>query len=41
MELAFLDWLVLVIEAKYDDKNEIMNWPISVSPYDCASYSSY
>ena len=25
-----------IIEAKYDDKNEIMNWPISVSPYDCA-----
>ena len=22
--------------AKYDDKNEIMNWPISVSPYECA-----
>ena len=25
-----------IIEAKYDDKNEVMNWPISVSPYDCA-----
>ena len=25
-----------LIEAKYDDKNEIMKWPISVSPYDCA-----
>jgi prolyl-tRNA synthetase len=25
-----------IIEAKYDDKNEIMNWPISVSPYECA-----
>ncbi len=25
-----------IIEAKYDEKNEIMNWPISVSPYDCA-----
>ena len=24
-----------IIEAKYDDKNEIMKWPISVSPYDC------
>ena len=23
-----------IIEAKYDDKNEIMKWPISVSPYD-------
>ena len=25
-----------IIEAKYDDKNEIMKWPISVAPYDCA-----
>ena len=25
-----------IIEAKYDDKNEIMKWPLSVSPYDCA-----
>ena len=25
-----------IIEAKYDDKNEIMNWPISVAPYHCA-----
>jgi len=25
-----------IIEAKYDDKNEIMKWPISVSPYDVA-----
>ncbi len=25
-----------IIEAKYDNKNEIMNWPISVSPYECA-----
>ena len=25
-----------IIEAKYDDKNEIMKWPMSVSPYDCA-----
>ncbi len=25
-----------LIEAKYDDKNEIMKWPRSVSPYDCA-----
>ncbi len=25
-----------IIEAKYDDKNELMNWPISVSPYECA-----
>ena len=25
-----------IIEAKYDDKNEIMKWPLSVAPYDCA-----
>ncbi len=25
-----------IIEAKYDDKKEIMKWPISVAPYDCA-----
>ena len=25
-----------IIEAKYNDKEEIMKWPISVSPYDCA-----
>jgi len=25
-----------IIEAKYDDKNEIMNWPMSVTPYECA-----
>ena len=25
-----------IIEAKYDDKNEIMKWPTSVAPYDCA-----
>ncbi len=25
-----------IIEAKYNDKNGIMKWPISVSPYDCA-----
>ena len=25
-----------IIEAKYDDKNEIMKWPASVSPYDCS-----
>ena len=23
-----------LIEAKYDDKNEVMKWPISVAPYD-------
>ncbi len=25
-----------IIEAKYNDKDQIMKWPISVSPYDCA-----
>ena len=25
-----------IIEAKYDEKNEIMKWPPSVSPYDCS-----
>ena len=25
-----------VIEAKYDEKNEIMKWPISIAPYDIA-----
>ncbi len=25
-----------IIEAKYNDKDEIMKWPITVSPYDCA-----
>ena len=25
-----------IIEAKYDDKNEVMKWPISVAPYDLA-----
>ena len=25
-----------IIEAKFDDKKEIMRWPISVAPYDCA-----
>ena len=24
-----------IIEAKYDDKKEIMKWPTSVTPYDC------
>jgi len=23
-----------IIEAKYDEKNEIMKWPLSVAPYD-------
>ena len=25
-----------IIEAKYDDKKEIMKWPLSVAPYDIA-----
>ena len=25
-----------VIEAKYDEKNEIMKWPLAISPYHCA-----
>jgi len=25
-----------IIEAKYDDEQEIMKWPLSVAPYDCA-----
>ena len=25
-----------IIEAKYDDKKEIMKWPLSISPYDCS-----
>jgi len=25
-----------IIEAKYDDKNEIMKWPLSIAPYDIA-----
>ena len=25
-----------IIEAKYDDKNEIMKWPISIAPYECS-----
>ena len=25
-----------IIEAKYDEKNEIMKWPISIAPYDIA-----
>ncbi len=25
-----------IIEAKYDDKNEIMKWPVSVAPYELA-----
>ena len=24
-----------IIEAKYNEKNEIMKWPISISPYEC------
>ena len=29
-----------IIEAKYDDKNEIMKWPLSVAPYECAILDS-
>ncbi len=29
-----------IIEAKYDDKNEIMKWPVSVAPYECAILDS-
>ena len=25
-----------IIEAKFDEKNEIMSWPISIAPYECA-----
>tara|TARA_B100000029_G_scaffold238068_1_gene235118 strand:+ start:8930 stop:10252 length:1323 start_codon:yes stop_codon:yes gene_type:complete len=25
-----------IIEARYNDKEEIMKWPISIAPYDCA-----
>tara|TARA_B100001027_G_scaffold203449_1_gene164883 strand:- start:5428 stop:6750 length:1323 start_codon:yes stop_codon:yes gene_type:complete len=25
-----------IIEAKYDEKNEIMKWPVSIAPYHCA-----
>ena len=29
-----------IIEAKYDDKNEIMKWPVPVAPYECAILDS-
>ena len=29
-----------IIEAKYDDKNEIMRWPVSVAPYECVILDS-
>ncbi len=29
-----------IIEAKYDEKNEIMKWPVSVAPYECAVLDS-
>jgi len=25
-----------IIEAKYDEKNEVMKWPLSVAPYECS-----
>ena len=30
-----------IIEAKFDDVKEIMRWPISVAPYDCAILTSF
>ena len=36
MELEYPDLVGAIIEAKYDEKNEIMKWPMSVSPYDCS-----
>ena len=29
-----------IIEAKYDDKNELMKWPVSIAPYECAILDS-
>ena len=29
-----------IIEAKFDEKNEIMKWPLCVSPYECAILDS-
>jgi len=29
-----------IIEAKYDDKNEIMKWPLQVAPYECVILDS-
>ncbi len=29
-----------IIEAKYDDKKEIMKWPISIAPYECVILDS-
>jgi len=29
-----------IIEAKYDDKNEIMKWPVPVAPYECVILDS-
>ena len=29
-----------IIEAKYDDKKEIMKWPVSVAPFECAILDS-
>ena len=30
------DLVGAIIEAKYDDKEEIMKWPLSVAPYELA-----
>ena len=40
MELVYRDLVGAIIEAKYDDKNEIMKWPLSVAPYECRNYSN-
>ena len=29
-----------IIEAKYDDKKEIMKWPVSVAPFECVILDS-
>ena len=29
-----------IIEAKYDDKNEIMKWPVPIAPYECVILDS-
>ena len=35
MKHDFISRLVgAMIEAKYDEKNEVMKWPISIAPYD-------
>ena len=36
MELGVSRLVGAIIEAKYDDKQEIMKWPFSVAPYELA-----